>query len=283
MEIKKVGVVGCGLMGSGIAQVCAQAGYPTVVSEINDALLNKGLDSIKSNLEKTVAKGKMSEGDKDAILGRLKGTTNMDDFKDCDFVIEAAFERMEIKEKTFASLDNICPKHAILATNTSTMSVIHIAAATKRMPQVVGTHFFNPVPVMRLVEVVRTVVSSDESVDTAKKFGESLGKTVILAKDTPGFIVNRILIPFLFDAVRVYESGIASKEDIDNGMVLGCNHPIGPLALIDLAGLDVGVDVGNSLYKEFKEARFAPPTLLRKMVAAGHLGRKSGKGFYDYK
>jgi len=283
MEIKKVGVVGCGLMGSGIAQVCAQAGYLTIVSEINDAFLNKGLGSIKSSLEKAVAKGKVGEGDRDAILGRLKGTTNMGDLKDCDFVIEAAFEDIELKKKVFASLDDICHKHAILSTNTSSMSVIHMAAATKRMQQVVGTHFFNPVPVMKLVEVVRTVASSDESIDIAKKFCESLGKAVILAKDTPGFIANRIWIPFALDAMRLYESGVASKEDIDNGMKLGYNHPMGPLELSDLIGLDTLVDAANSMYEEFKEPRFAPPTVLKKMVIAGYLGRKTGKGFYDYK
>lgn len=283
MDIRKVGVVGSGIMGSGIAQVCAQAGYPTVMVDINDELVTRGLKGIRSQLEKSVAKGKMKQQDMDAVLGRLKGSTDMNSFKDCDFVIEAVSENIDVKKKVFSQLDTICAKHTILSTNTSTLSVTEMAAATERPQQVVGTHFFNPVPVMKLVEVVSTVVSSQESVDIAKKLCESIGKTVILAKDTPGFIVNRLLIPFMLSAVRAYESGLASKEDIDNGMVLGCNHPIGPLKLLDMLGLDTVLQATKAIYDVLKDPAFAPPPILYNMIAAGHYGTKTGKGFYDYK
>ena len=283
MEIKKVGVVGCGLMGSGIAQVCAQSGYQVVVSEINDELLNKGLASINSFLTKSVDKGKISQQDKEATLGRIKGTTNTKDFSDCDLMIEAAIENMDLKKKIFAELDKICPKHTILTTNTSCLSIIEMAMVTTRPDKVLGLHFFNPVPMMQLLEIVRAIATSDETIDIAKEFGKTLGKTIVIAQDTPGFIVNRLLIPYLLNAVHILEAGIATKEDIDTGIHLGLNHPMGPLTLLDLVGLDTTLFIASAMYEEFKDPRFAPPTLLKKMVTAGWLGRKTGKGFYEYK
>ncbi len=282
MEIKKVGVVGCGLMGAGIAQISAQSNYPVVVSEINEELLNKGLKIIDKTLAKSVEKGKLAEQDKAAIQGRVKGTTNVEDFADCDLIVEAAVENMDLKKKIFADLDRICPPHAVLATNTSCLSVTEIAMATKRPDQVIGMHFFNPVPVMKLLEVVTTIISSEETLKTVKAFGESLGKTVIVAKDTPAFIVNRVLTPLMLEAIRVLEAGLATREDIDNAMVLGCNHPMGPLTLADFVGLDTMYYITEAMYAESKDPKFAAPLLLKRMVTAGHLGRKTGKGFYDY-
>ncbi len=282
MAIKRVGVVGCGLMGAGITQVCAQSGYEVVVSEINDELLSKGLKSIQSVLAKSVEKGKMTREDEAAIVGLIKGTTKVEDFAGCDLVIEAATENMNIKKKIFADLDRVCAPGVILGTNTSCLSIIDVAMATKRPDRVLGTHFFNPVPVMKLLELVTTIVSSQETLETVKAFGKSLGKIVIVAKDTPAFIANRIAMPMTIEAIRVYEAGLATREDIDNGMVYGYNHPMGPLALADLVGLDTLLYVCDSIYEEFKDPRWAAPTLLRKMVKAGHLGRKTGKGFYDY-
>jgi len=282
MQVKKVGVVGCGLMGAGIAQVSSQSGYQVVVSEINDELLNKGLNAIGKQLAKAVEKGKLSEDDKGKILGRLKGTTKLDDFSDCDLVVEAAVENMDIKKKVFAELDRVCPPQTVLATNTSCLSITEISTATKRPDKVIGTHFFNPVPVMKLLEVVTTIVSSEETLDTVRKFGESVGKTVIVAKDTPAFVVNRILTPLMLEAIRVLESGLATKEDIDNGMVLGCNHPMGPLTLADFVGLDTMYYITEAMYAETKDPKFAAPLLLKRMVTAGQLGRKTRKGFYDY-
>jgi 3-hydroxybutyryl-CoA dehydrogenase len=283
MEIKKVGVVGCGQMGGGIAQICAQSGYQTVVSEVNNELLAKGMEAIKSSLATGVKRGKMTEADRDATLSRLKGTVKMEDFADCQIVIEAIIENMDLKRKTFASLENICPKSTILASNTSCLSIIEIAMATKRPNQVLGMHFFNPVPLMKLLELVKSITTSEETIQTARSFGTSLGKSVIVAKDMPGFIVNRLLVPYLLDAIRIYEAGAATREDIDQGMMLGCNHPMGPLTLLDLIGLDTIHFIGNSMYEDFKDARFSSPPLLKKMVTAGQLGRKTGKGFYDYK
>ena len=282
MDIKKVGVVGCGLMGSGITQVCAQAGYEVIVSEINNELLNKGLASIGARLSRDVEKGRLSPPDKDSIFNRIKGTTDTKDFADCDLVVEAAIENMELKRKIFAELDKICPKHAILATNTSCLSIIDMAMVTGRPDKVLGLHFFNPVPVMKLLEIVKTIATSDETLETGQNFGKSLGKTIVIAKDTPGFIVNRLLIPYLLNAIRMLDIGIATKEDIDTGITLGLNHPMGPLALSDLVGNDVVLFIADGLYEEFKEPQYAPPSLLRKMVTAGRLGRKTGKGFYDH-
>jgi 3-hydroxybutyryl-CoA dehydrogenase len=282
MEIKKVGVVGCGQMGSGIAQVCAQAGYIVVVTEINDELLQKGLAAIEAYLSRSVQKERITQQDKDNTLSLIKGTTDTGDFGDCDFVIEAAVENLDLKKKIFAEIDKICPEHTILATNTSCLSIISMAAATKRPDKVLGMHFFNPVPVMRLLEVVRTTATSEETLDTGKDFGQSLGKTVIIAQDSPGFIVNRLMAPQILNAIRMLDSGIATKDDIDTGMTLGLNYPMGPLSLADLIGLDTLLFIVNSIHKELHETQYAAPTMLKKMVAAGLLGRKTGKGFYEY-
>ncbi len=282
MEIKKVGVVGGGIMGGGIAQISAQAGYQVVISEINDELLNKGLAGINSILTRSVDKGRISQEDKDAALARIKGTINTKDFSDCDLVIEAIIENMDLKKKVFAELDKVCPKHTILATNTSCLSVIDMAKATNRPEQVLGMHFFNPVPVMRLLELVKTILTSDETLETARKFGESIGKTVSVSPDIPAFVVDQLANPFLLDAIRMVENGVATAEDIDTGIRLGLNHPMGPLALADLVGLDTILFIANALYDELKDPKFAPPTLLKKMVAAGWIGRKTGKGFYEY-
>ena len=282
MEIKKVGVVGCGLMGSGIVQVCAQSGYQVVVSEINDELLNKGLASINSFLTKGVEKGRITEQDKESTLARIKGTTNTKDFGDCDLVIEAATENMDLKKKIFADLDKVCPKQTILATNTSCLSVIDVAVVTSRPEKVLGLHFMNPVPLIRLLEIVKTVAISDETLEAGKEFGKSLGKTIVIAKDTPGFIVNDLMIPYLLHAIRMLDAGVATKEDIDTAINLGLGHPMGPLTLSDLIGLDTVLFVASAMYEEFKEPQYTPPPLLKKMVAAGWLGRKTGKGFYEY-
>jgi 3-hydroxybutyryl-CoA dehydrogenase len=282
MEIKNVGVVGCGLMGAGIAQVCAQSGYQVVVSEINDELLNKGLASINSFLTKSVEKGKITQQDKDTTLGRIKGATDTRDFRGCDLVIEAVVEKMDLKKKIFAELDKICPKHAILASNTSALSVIDIAVVTTRAEKVLALHFMNPAPIMRLLEIGRTVLTSDETLEISRKFGESLGKTVVVTKDAPGLIANRLLTAFLVNAVNMYDSGAATKEDIDAAIRLGLNHPMGPLELADFIGLDTVYAMINAVYTEFNDPRYAPPLLLKKMVTAGMLGRKSGKGFYEY-
>jgi 3-hydroxybutyryl-CoA dehydrogenase len=283
MEIKKVGVVGCGQMGAGIAQVCAQAGYQVIVSEINDELLNKGVKSLESRLGRDVEKGRLSQQDKDSILGRIKGTTDVKDFADRDLVIEAAIENMDLKKKIFAELDKICSKDAILATNTSCLSIIDMAMVTGRPDKVLGLHFMNPVPVMKLLEIVKTIATSDETLEAGRAFGNSLGKTTVIAKDTPGFIVNCLLIPYLLSAIRMFAAGVATKEDIDAGINLGLNHPMGPLTLADLIGNDTVLFIADAMYDEFREPQYAAPSLLRKMVTAGQLGRKAGKGFYDYK
>jgi 3-hydroxybutyryl-CoA dehydrogenase len=283
MEIKRVGVVGCGMMGSGITQVCAQAGYQVIVSEINSELLNKGLASINSRLSRDVEKGRLSPQDKDSTLKRITGTTDTRDFADRDLVVEAAIENMDLKKKIFAELDKVCPKHTILATNTSCLSIIDMAMVTSRPDKLLGLHFMNPVPVMKLLEIVKTIATSDETLETGQTFGKSLGKTVVIAQDTPGFIVNCLLIPYLLNAIRMLDAGVATKEDIDTGINLGLNHPMGPLTLADLIGNDTILFIANALYDEFKEPQYAPPPLLRKMVTAGWLGRKTGKGFYEYK
>jgi len=282
MEIKKVGVVGCGIMGAGITQVCVQSGYQVIISEINEELLDKGLASIKRMLAKGVEKGKITQPGMDSALGRIKGTTDIKDFSDCDLVIEAIIEDIEIKKKVLAELDEVCPSSTILATNTSSQCVVEIAAATKRMDRVLGLHFFNPAPIMKLLEVVRTIATSEETLKIARGFGESLGKTVVIAKDTPGFIVNRLLTPFTLNAIRLLEAEIASRDDIDNAVKLGLGHPMGPLQLADLIGLDTIYHSANTRYEELKEAQYAPPPLLKRMVNAGWLGRKTGRGFYEY-
>jgi len=283
MEIKKVGIVGCGFMGSGITHICAQSGYQVVVSEINNTLLNKGLASIGYYLTRGVERGRLSQQDKDSALARIKGTTNTKDFSDCQLIIEAVPEDMGLKKRVFAELDKICPKQAILATNTSCLSIIDMAMVTTRPDKVLGTHFLSPVPPSRLLEIVRTMATSDKTLETMKKFGESLGKDVIVARDTPGFILNRLLIALQMNAVRMLEAGVASKEDIDKSMTLGLNQPIGPLALLDFNGIDVVCMVAQAMYDETKDRQYAPPPLMKKMVAAGWYGRKTRKGFYDYK
>ncbi|HCP60726.1 MAG TPA: 3-hydroxybutyryl-CoA dehydrogenase [Dehalococcoidia bacterium] len=281
--MKKVGVVGCGTMGSGIVQLCAQSGYQVVVSEINDQFLNKGLASIDKVLTRIVDKGKISQANKDATLGRIKGTTNTGDFGDCDLVVEAAIENLDLKKKIIGELDGICRPDTILASNTSVLSVIDMAVVTKRMDKVLGLHFFNPVPVMKLLEIVRTIATSDETIAASVEFGKSLGKTTVIAQDKPGFIVNRLWVAYMLHAVRLLEEGYASKEDIDSAITMGLNYPMGPLTLADFSGLDILVFTADALYAELKDPRYIAPTLLRKMVTAGWLGRKTGKGFYEYK
>ena len=282
MEIKKVGVIGCGVMGSGITQTCAQAGYEVTVLEINDELLDKGLSAIRSALSRSVNKGQLSPQDMEAIIGRIKGTTSARDFASCGLVIEAVSENMVLKKRVFSEMDKICPKHAILATNTSCLSVIDMAMATSRPDKVLGLHFFNPAPVMKLLEVVRTTVTSEETVELSRRFGESLGKVIVVVPDSPGFIVNRLLVPFLLHAISLLEAGISKREDIDTAVNLGLGHPMGPLKLADLIGLDAVLEIAEAIYDELKDPRYAPPILLKKMVAVGWLGRKTGKGFYEY-
>jgi len=283
VEIKKVGVVGCGTMGSGITQVCAQSGYQVVVSEINDELLNKGLASIDSSLARSVERGRLSQEEKDATMSRIKGTIQYQDFSDCDLMIEGATEQMALKKKIFAELDKVCPEPTILSSNTSCLSIIDIAMVTRRPEKVLGLHFFNPVPAMKLLEIVRTIATSEDTLNVARDFGQSVGKSIVIARDAPGFIVNRLLVPFILNAIRMYDSGIATKEDIDTGVNLGLNHPMGPLTLADLIGLDTLHFVAGSIYEELKDPAYASPPLLTKMVTAGWLGRKTGKGFYEYK
>jgi 3-hydroxybutyryl-CoA dehydrogenase len=283
MEIKQVGVVGCGFMGSGITQVCAQSGYQVVVSEVNDELLNKGLTTISYYLTRSVLKGKISEQDKDSALARIKGATNTKDFSDCDLVIEVVPENIDLKKEVFARIDKICPEHTILASNTSCISILELAKVTSRPEKVLGMHFLSPVPPSKLLEVVRSSATSDETLETGKKFGESLGKDVIVAKDTPPFIFNRLLMALEGTAVKMLEDGIATKEDIDKSMTLGLNHPIGPIALLDFNGIDVAYKVSQAMYEQTKDPQYAPPALIRKMVETGQLGRKTGMGFYDYK
>jgi len=282
MAIQKVGVVGCGLMGSGIAQVCAAAGFETVVREVAPALVEKGLKGIEKNLARLVEKGTISESVKGEIRGRLKGTTAVEDLKNCDLVIEAIIEQLPAKRELFSALDKLCPANAIFASNTSSLTITEIATSTKRPERFVGLHFFNPVPVMKLVEVVRTIATDAAVYDEMVAFGAKLGKTPVRAHDSTGFIVNRLLVPYLLDAIRALEEGVGSIEDIDNSMKLGCGHPMGPLTLLDFVGLDTTYYISQIMYEEFKERRFAAPPLLKRMVLAGWNGRKAGRGFYDY-
>jgi 3-hydroxybutyryl-CoA dehydrogenase len=282
MEIKTVGVVGCGLMGSGIVELLAKNGYSVVVREINDDFLNKGLKRVSGSMARAVERGKLAAADRDAVWARVKGTTKLADLAGVDLAIEAAIENLELKKSIFAELDQTTRPDVILASNTSSLAVTEMASMTRRPDKVLGLHFFNPVPVMPLLEMVRTFLTSEETYLAARKFGEGLGKTVIVSKDAPGFIVNALLVPYLLDAVRMYENGFASKEDIDTGIHLGLNHPMGPLTLLDFVGLDTTLFIADEMHKELKDPRFAAPALLRRMVTAGYMGRKSGKGFYEY-
>ena len=282
MEITTVGIIGCGQMGSGIAEVAAKAGLEVMVCEVDNQIMDRGLSKIQKSLAKAVERGKLAEADMVATLERISGTVNTEDLADCDIVIEAVFEDLEAKRVVFAELDRIVKPEAILATNTSSISIAAIATATGRGYKVIGMHFFNPVPVMALVEYVPSILTSQETIDAVSVLGEKLGKTGVLAKDSPGFIVNRLLVAYLLDAIRVYEQGLASREDIDNAMKLGAAHPMGPLTLADFIGLDVIKQVADVFSQEYGEPRYFSPPLLTRMVAAGLLGRKSGRGFYDY-
>ena len=282
MQIEQVGVVGCGLMGSGIAETCARSGYRTVVREVDEALLQAGLGRLERSMSTVVSRQKMSAEEAEAARGRLRGTTRLEDLADCDLVIEAIIENPDEKRRLFADLDRVCKPAALLASNTSSIPIIQMASATRRPGQVLGMHFMNPVPVMRLVELVRCVTTADETLETARAFGESLGKRVIVAPDRAGFIVNLLLVPYLLDAIRALEAGVGTREDIDSGMVLGCGMPMGPLTLLDFVGLDTTYYIANIMFDEFKEPRYAPPPLLKQMVLAGFHGKKSGRGFYDY-
>jgi len=282
MAIQRVGVVGCGLMGSGIAQVCAAAGFPTMVREVSAELVDKGLKGIEKNVARLVEKGKLTAAVQGEIRGRLKGTTAVEDLKDCDLIIEAIIEQLPAKRELFGKLDALCGPATIFASNTSSLTITEIAAATKRPQRFVGLHFFNPVPVMQLVEVVRTIATDAAVYEEMVAFGAKLGKTPVRAHDSTGFIVNRLLVPYLLDAIRALEEGVGSIEDIDNSMKLGCGHPMGPLTLLDFVGLDTTYYISQIMFEEFHEKRFASPPLLKRMVLAGWNGRKSGRGFYDY-
>jgi 3-hydroxybutyryl-CoA dehydrogenase len=282
MAIEKVGVVGCGLMGSGIAQVCAQAGFQTIVREVSPELVEKGLKGIEKNLARLVEKSTITEAAKSEIRGRLKGVTAIDELKDCDLVVEAIIEQLPAKRELFTTLDSLCPAHTIFASNTSSLTITEIAAATKRPQRFVGLHFFNPVPVMKLVEVVRTIATDPAVYEEMVNFGAKVGKTPVRAQDSGGFIVNRLLVPYLLDAIRALEEGVGSVVDIDNSMKLGCGYPMGPFTLLDFVGLDTTYYISQIMFDEFKEKRFASPPLLKRMVLAGWHGKKTGRGFYDY-
>jgi 3-hydroxybutyryl-CoA dehydrogenase len=282
MPIEKVGVVGCGLMGSGIAQVAAQAGFPVIVREVSAPLVEKGLKSIEKNLGRLVEKGTLTASDRDQVRGRLRGTTNLDDLKECDLIVEAIIEQLPAKRELWSSLDAVCPKSAIFASNTSSLSITEMATFTRRPDRFLGLHFFNPVPVMKLVEVIRTIATDPKIFEEVLAFAAKVGKTPVRTTDRTGFIVNRLLVPYILDAVRALEEGVGSIEDIDNSMKLGCGHPMGPLTLLDFVGLDTTYYIANIMFDEFKEKRFAPPPLLKRMVLAGWHGRKTGRGFYDY-
>src|SRR5216683_2187031 len=281
-NIKKVGVLGCGLMGSGIAQVSAQAGYDTVVVEVEQKFLDKGMTGIDKSLSKFVEKGKLSAADKDSCLTRLRGSVSLKDLADCDIVIEAITENPQVKKETYAAIDSIVKKDAIFASNTSSLTITELSMATARPKQFVGMHFFNPVPLMKLVEVVRTILTSDETFNTAFELAKKVGKEPVACRDNSGFIVNRLLVPYILDAIRAYEEGVGSIEDIDKAMQLGCGYPMGPFTLLDFVGLDTTYYISDVMFNEYREKRFASPALLRKMVLAGRFGRKTGAGFYDH-
>jgi 3-hydroxybutyryl-CoA dehydrogenase len=282
MRVDTVGVIGCGLMGSGIAQVSAAAGYKTIVREVDDAVLEKGLGRIQKFLADGVAKGKVTPDVREKTLANLRGTTSFDALKDCDLVIEAIVENLDWKKQTYAALEGVIKRDTIIASNTSSLCMTELAASTMRPDRFGGLHFFNPVPLMKLVEVIRALQTSDDTYQTVFAFAQSLGKEAVTAPDRPGFIVNRLLVPYLLDAVRAYENGLGSLEDIDKAMKLGCGYPMGPFTLLDFVGLDTTYYVANVMFEEFKEPAYAPPPLLKRMVLAGRLGRKSGQGFYRY-
>ncbi len=282
MTIRKVGVIGAGLMGSGIAQTCAQSGYDTLVREINQPLLDKGISRIHEAWDTMASKGKLTREQVAENRARLHGTLELEDFADCDLVIEVILENMEEKIKLFAALDRLLKPEAFLLSNTSSLSVTQMGAVTRRADKVCGLHFFNPAPVMKLVEIVKTISTSDETIEVVQQFARSLGKTPVLAKDTAGFIVNFLLIPYLISAIRMLENGVASRDDIDTAMKLGCGYPMGPFTLLDYVGLDTTLWAAEAIYEEYKDPLYAPPPLLRRMVVSGLLGRKSGRGFYEY-
>jgi len=282
MQIKTVGVLGCGLMGSGIAQVCAASGYKTIVREVNDQYLDKGLSRIKKFVDDGVAKGKVSADARDKTIGNLSGTTTFEALRDCDLVIEAIVENLEEKKQTYTALETCVKPHTIFVSNTSSLCITELAASTPRPDRFGGLHFFNPVPIMKLVEVIRALTTSDGTYETLMMFAKSLGKEPVTAPDRPGFIVNRLLVPYLLDAIRAYENGLGTLEDIDKGMTLGCGYPMGPFTLLDFVGLDTTYYIANIMFDEFREPAYAPPPLLKRMVLAGRMGRKSGRGFYTY-
>ena len=282
MNIEKVGVVGCGLMGSGIAEVAAKSGFEVKVREVNDDLVEGGRKRIRKSLDKAVEKEKLTAEDRDATWARLSFTTEVSDLADCDLVIEAVVEDLELKNALFGELDGLCGENTIFASNTSSLTITDMAAATSRPDRFVGLHFFNPVPVMKLVEVVRTIATSDETFDRAFAFSKALGKVPIAAKDNSGFVVNLLLVPYMLDAIRQLERGVASIADIDTGMTLGCGYPMGPFVLCDFVGIDTLYKISEIMFDEYREERYAPPPLLKRIVAMGRYGRKSGKGFYDW-
>jgi 3-hydroxybutyryl-CoA dehydrogenase len=282
MTIRKVGVLGAGLMGAGIAEVAARAGYDTVVREVNEDLVGKGISRIQASMARAVEKGKLAGSERDAVMARLKPTTRLEDLAGCDIVVEAIVENLDLKKETYRELDRLCKPTTIFCSNTSSLTITEMSAATRRADRFAGLHFFNPVPVMKLVEVVRTIATSKETEDAVLDFARALGKEPIRAQDNSGFVVNRLLVPYLLDAVRALEEGVGSREDIDKGMELGCGHPMGPLKLLDFVGLDTTYFIAEIMFNEYREKRFAPPPLLKRMVLAGRLGRKSGRGFYEY-
>jgi len=284
MEIRKVGVLGCGLMGAGIAQVAATAGYETVVKEVSDEFINKGFSGIEKSLAKFAEKGTITAEQQSEIRGRLTGATSFEPLADCDIIIEAIIENLDEKRSTYQHLDSVCKPETIFASNTSSLSITEMMTATspERQRRFIGMHFFNPVPLMKLVEVVRTILTDEDVYEQAVQFGKSLGKVPVRAGDKTGFIVNRLLVPYLLDAVRALEEGVGSIVDIDNAMKLGCGYPMGPFTLGDFVGLDTTYYIAEIMFNEFREKRFAPPPLLKRMVLAGLYGRKSGRGFYDY-
>ena len=283
MAIEKLGVVGCGLMGSGIAQTAAQAGLRVTVRDVSTELLDKGFANIDKSLARLVQKGSLTAADRDAARARLQKTTKLEDLAGCDFIIEAITEQLAAKKELFGALDKVCPPQAIFASNTSSLSITEMAVATQRPERFVGLHFFNPVPIMKLAEVIRTIATDPKVYEEVTAFAGKLGKTAVRTSDRTGFVVNRLLVPYLLDAVRALEEGVASIPDIDQAMKLGCGHPMGPLTLLDFVGLDTTYYIANIMFDEFKERRFAPPPLLKRMVMAGWNGRKSGRGFYDYR